>query len=65
MRATWFGHIIVDMEEEGIYIWEAEFKAGFRQKKPSRYCRVAYEELPQLIDVLKEICEERKEKERR
>jgi len=65
MKAIWFGHIIVDVEEEGIYICETELKAGFRQKKPGCYCRVAYEELPQLINVLKEICEERKERERR
>jgi len=65
MRTIWFGHIAVDVEEEGIYICETELKARFRQKKPNCYCRVAYGELPQLVHVLKEICEERKEKERR
>jgi len=55
MRTIWFGHVAVDEEEDGIYIYETELIAGVRQRIPGHYCRVLPEEVPQLILALKEI----------
>jgi len=54
-QTIWLRQFALDIEEEEIYICELEKRGVFRTRRTSRYIKVPYAELPQLIHELKEI----------
>jgi len=55
MQTFVHGRCLVDVEEDGIYIYEMVPVRGILQKHPKHYIRISYEDLPELILTLKEI----------